>query len=87
MLHHPYDAYDKFEEISHLVKQTHLKIKDPKPDFEVNSIQHQQSNPQKEAWIKKCKALLKEVSSGFKMRISGFIEQLIRSSSEIFSIL
>jgi hypothetical protein len=68
MLHHPYDAYDKFEEISHLVKQTHLKIKDPKPDFEVNSIQHQQANPQKEAWIKKCKALLKEVSiSVFKI--------------------
>jgi hypothetical protein len=69
MLHHPYDAYDKFEEISHLVKQTHLKIKDPKPDFEVNSIQHQQANPQKEAWIKKCKALLKEVSISVYERI------------------
>lgn len=29
MLHHPNDAFDKFEEISHLIKQTHLKIKDP----------------------------------------------------------
>lgn len=36
MLNHPYDAYDKFEEISHLVKKTHLKIKDPKSDKEVN---------------------------------------------------
>lgn len=36
MLHHPYDAYDKFEEISHLVKKTHLKIKDPKSSLEVN---------------------------------------------------
>ena len=62
MLHHPYDAYDKFEEISHLVKQTHLKIKDPKTDFEVNSIQHKKSQPEKEAWIAKCQALLKEVS-------------------------
>jgi len=62
MLHHPYDAYDKFEEISHLVKQTHLKIKDPKFDYDVNAIQHEQSNPQKEAWIKKCKNLLNEVS-------------------------
>lgn len=26
MLHHQHDAYDKFEEISHLIKQTHLKI-------------------------------------------------------------
>jgi len=61
MLHHPYDAYDKFEEISHLVKQTYLKIKDPKFDYDVNSIQHEQSNPQKEAYIQKCKNLLKEV--------------------------
>ena len=29
MMHHPYDAFDKFEEISHLIKLTHLKIKDP----------------------------------------------------------
>jgi hypothetical protein len=26
MLHHPYNAFDKFEEISQLVKATHLKI-------------------------------------------------------------
>jgi hypothetical protein len=38
MLNHPYDAYDKLEEISHLVKKTHLKIKDPKTDKEVNEI-------------------------------------------------
>jgi hypothetical protein len=36
LMHHPYDAFDKFEEISYLVKQTHLKIKDPKYDFEIN---------------------------------------------------
>ncbi len=62
MLHHPYDAFDKFEEISHLVKQTHLKIKDPKFDHEVNAIQHEQANPQKEAYIQKCRNLLREVS-------------------------
>ena len=62
MLHHPYDAFDKFEEISHLVKQTHLKIKDPKFDHEVNAIQHELSNPQKELYIQKCKNLLREVS-------------------------
>ena len=61
MLHHPYDAFDKFEEISHLVKQTHLKIKDPKFDHEVNAIQHEHTNLEKEAWIIKCKNLLKEV--------------------------
>jgi len=61
MLHHPYDAFDKFEEISHLVKQTHLKIKDPKFDYDVNSIQNEQTNPSKEAWINKSQKLLREV--------------------------
>ena len=40
MMHHPYDAFDKFEEISHLVKSTHLKLKDPLNDYEVNQIQY-----------------------------------------------
>jgi len=35
--HHPYDGMDKFEEISMLVKQTHLEVKDPKFDYQVNS--------------------------------------------------
>ena len=43
------------------MKQTHLKIKDPKFDYDVNSIQHEQANPSKEAWIQKCQKLLKEV--------------------------
>lgn len=37
LLHHPDDAYDKFEEISALVKSTDLKFKDPKFDFDVNA--------------------------------------------------
>jgi hypothetical protein len=36
MLHHPHDAYDKFEEISALVKHNNFKIKDPANDFDVN---------------------------------------------------
>ena len=36
MLHHQSDAFDKFEEISALVKRTHISFKDPKRDFEVN---------------------------------------------------
>ena len=31
------DAYDKFEEISALVKQTNLKFKDPQNDWELNA--------------------------------------------------
>ena len=34
--YHPYDAFDQFEEISHLVKQTTFNITDPKYDYEVN---------------------------------------------------
>jgi len=37
-LHHSSDAFDKLEEISALVKKTHLKIKDPQFDNEVNQI-------------------------------------------------
>jgi hypothetical protein len=37
IMNHPTDAYDKFEEISALVKQTHLKFKDPSKDSEVNA--------------------------------------------------
>ena len=37
LLHHSEDAYDKFEEISALVKQTDLKFKDPSFDHELNT--------------------------------------------------
>ena len=37
MLHHQDDGYEKFEEISALVKQTNFKIKDPANDYEVNT--------------------------------------------------
>jgi len=42
IMNHPTDAYDKFEEISALVKQTHLKFKDPSKDSEVNAAHAQQ---------------------------------------------
>ena len=37
LLHHADDAYDKFEEISALVKMTELRVKDPKLDTELNA--------------------------------------------------
>jgi hypothetical protein len=36
MKYHPYDAFERFEEISTLVKQTNFKVTDPKHDYEVN---------------------------------------------------
>jgi radial spoke head protein 4/6 len=67
---HPYDAFDRFEEISTLVKQTNFKIRDPKFDYEVNGQAHAPpsvSQMEVLAFIEKAKNLLKEkpeVSAG-----------------------
>jgi len=63
ILHHPYDAYDKFEEISALVKKTHLKFSDPKYDFEVNAEHSAAAKSAKDIWVEKSRNLLNEVSN------------------------
>lgn len=60
MLHHQYDAFDKLEEISRLVKETHLKVKDPQYDHQVNQIKAQKQNSALETWLDRSKSLLKE---------------------------
>jgi hypothetical protein len=63
MKYHPYDAFERFEEISDLVKQTNFKIRDPKFDYEVNGMAHAGPNKQQLevlAFIEKAKNLLKE---------------------------
>lgn len=64
MLHHQSDAYDKFEEISALVKRTHLSFKDPKRDFEVNAAAGAQTPDEVERhrWIQKSCNLLNEIN-------------------------
>jgi hypothetical protein len=62
VLHHPQDAFDRFEEISHLVKQTALKFNDPKYDSEVNRVNQAPVTTEAQAWIQKSKNLLNEVS-------------------------
>jgi hypothetical protein len=64
MLYHQANAYDKFEEISTLVKRTHLNFSDPKRDFEVNGAAAASSaaDEARAAWIKKSKNLFNEVS-------------------------
>jgi len=37
MLHHPTDAFDRFETISSLVKRNNIKISEPLSDIEINS--------------------------------------------------
>ena len=34
--YHPFDALDRFEEISTLVKETNFKLTEPKHDYEIN---------------------------------------------------
>lgn len=59
MQHHPYDGFDKFEEISQLVKNTHMKVKDPKFDYELMN-NGKITNQQALDYIEKTKKLLKE---------------------------
>ena len=71
-MYHKYDAFDKFEEISALVKRSHISFSDPKRDFEVNDSRSRRSEAEiaREAWITKSRNLLNEV--GFKSFIKFF---------------
>jgi len=61
MQHHPYDGFDKFEEISQLVKNTNMKVRDPKFDYELmNNGANTLTNQQAIDYIEKTKKLLKE---------------------------
>ena len=60
LMHHPNDAYDKFEDISALVKKTNFKIKDPEFDHVVNEKAGVITNKQALDLIDKIKKLLAE---------------------------
>ena len=62
LLHHQDNAYDKFEEISALVKQTDLKFKDPKHDFDLNAACAERAVSEREQWVQRSKNLLNEVN-------------------------
>ena len=59
---HQEDGFDKFEEISALVKQTDLKFADPKHDYEVNKVQSAAAVTDRQRWVERSKNLLDEVS-------------------------
>ena len=61
LMHNSDEAFDKFEEISALVKQTDLKFKDPKMDTEVNAENSEHAISARDAWIQRSKNLLNEV--------------------------
>ena len=57
------DVYDRFEEISALVKLTDLKFKEPKTDTELNSrVEAAQAVSERDAWVQRSKNLLNEVN-------------------------
>lgn len=62
--YHQYDAYDKFEEISTLVKKTHMNFSDPRRDCDLNASKagDDSAASERNAWIKQSKDLLNEVS-------------------------
>ena len=64
MLHHPHDAFDKFEEISGLVKKTNFKIKDPNNDYEVNTKAGEVTNQQMLQLLDKARRLLQDGGDG-----------------------
>ena len=78
LLHHPYDGYDKFEEISEFVKKTKLQLADPKFDYEVNNSCKELSVSTKEAlaFIEKAKKLIKEKPDvGYKQKDKSLLSR------------
>lgn len=59
--YHNDDAFDKFEEISNMVKATNLKVANPKHDYEINGSSGAVTNQYVLDLIEKFKNLLKEM--------------------------
>ena len=64
MKFHPYDGFDRFEEISTLVKETNTKIDNAKKDSVINGEKAALSTKAKESleFAEKAKRLLDELS-------------------------
>lgn len=60
MLYHKHDSFDKVEEISQLVKRTHLKIRDPLKDSEVNKPKPTKKSEIVDHYIREFRTLIKE---------------------------
>lgn len=75
MLHHPDDGFEKFEEISALVKQTNFKIQDPQNDFDVNNAAGVIQNKEMMDFMEKWRNLVNEfpdlVSAGDRKKIAA----------------
>ena len=61
LLHHSGDAYEKFEEISGLVKQKDLKFRDVQIDSQVNTAEEEAQRTERQLWVQKSYNLINEV--------------------------
>lgn len=84
--HHKYDAYQKFEEISQLVKKTQLNIKNPKRLEQVKQLDSESANAELDRYVKELRALLSDkvsvdaehkglLKKGHKCAIGDFLEE------------
>ena len=85
-MHHKNDAFDKFEEISALVKRSHISFSDPKRDYEVNDSKSRKNETDTvtEAWITKSRNLLNEVRDLIMIPIQ--IQEGLTKSGHKFSM-
>ena len=60
MLYHKHDSFDKLEEISQLIKKTHLKIRDPLKDVDVNKHTPVMKSQVVDSYIQEFRRLIKE---------------------------
>ena len=81
VLHHQDDAYDKFEEISALIKQTDLQFKNPQRDTDLNAAIASQAVSERDMLVKKSKNLMSEVND-----LVGAADQSYLSTNKSFQI-
>ena len=77
MLYHKYDSFDKLEEISQLIKKTHLKIRDPLKDVDVNKHKPVNKSQVVDRYIQEFRRLMKE-SVLVSEEDEGFVEKEIK---------
>jgi hypothetical protein len=77
LAHHKYDAYQKFEEISLLIKKTQLDVPNPKNSEEIKNIEESQVKKELDNYVKNLRNLLSE-----KLDIAAHDRNLINKKPE-----
>ena len=85
--HHKYDAFERFEEISHLIKKTHLKIIDPKRDATANRVPETSKFDQGvKDFVEHCRGLLEERTTVDEEYLDDADQCVISDLSEDFRL-